>query len=56
MWIHSEHNPDGRIKNTHTNDEWVDFSNGTAQVRAGIGEQLIEEYDHITEHTNETDT
>lgn len=39
-----------RLKSKHTNGDVVEFSDtGTAQVAAEIGEQLVENYDAITE-------
>lgn len=55
MWIRTEYNQDGRFKNHHTQGEWVDFTDGKAQVRAEIGEALIGEYEHITEHTKDNE-
>jgi hypothetical protein len=42
--------PIQRLKSEYTDGEFVEFSeNGTAQVAAEIGEQLIEHYDAVTE-------
>lgn len=54
MWIQTD-NPQTQSLKRPFMDSPVEFSdNGTAQVDADVGEQLVEELDAITEYDNST--
>lgn len=56
MYIETENNPDGRFRDDDLTDgDWVEFSDGTARVRADVGDRLAQALDHITIASREND-